>query len=159
MRKLFPITTLLLLAAFAIGCGADTKPLSNSTPLLEEQTAFADRLAELSGLNQAVVEAWVLAESSGQAAKAMQKRQDNNWLNLAAFDSSNSRPIQSSYQDPVDAAQYTFQQMKTFKAGQDVLAAAGKSPDQQIDAIANSDWAASGYNNGQALEAAYKLVS
>lgn len=159
MHKLFQATFFSLLAAalvVTIGCGGDTKLLSQPSPLTKGQQTFANQLAGRSGLDLRVVQAWVLAETGGQAAKDRQKDNNNNWLNLGFFDSKASK--EGQYNDPTAAANYTFQKMQTFPAGQKILASVGQTAKQQIQAIANSGWAQSGYDKGQALQATYRLL-
>lgn len=130
------------------------------------QAKFAATLSQLTGLDPHVVGAWTLAEESGSAAQKRAAAGNNNWLNIGMFDSGPSGKIthDKTFSDPVSAAKATAQFLKGQKWGaskgiQGILGMAGKDPASQINAIAKSGWASSGYRNGDSLRGTYSLVS
>lgn len=134
-------------------------------PLTEGQKEFAEVVARRTGLSPRVVAAQVLAEMSGPFAREREAEGNHNWLNVAYFDSGpgsiTKDPVWSS---PRSAARASadFYKGKRFGASQgirDVLKSAGKSDEAQIQAIAGSGWASSGYDGGDSLRGTADLIS
>jgi hypothetical protein len=144
--------------AGAAPSGAITVSSSLLTP---GQQKFAGRLAELTGLDPRVVAAWELAEESGSAAQGREAASNFNWLNIGYFDSGAGRiAFDGAFGDPVSAAEQTARFLKGTWGGASssiraILGSAGQSPDQQMSAIANSDWASSHYDGGANLHGTY----
>jgi hypothetical protein len=119
------------------------------------QQQFASRLAADTGLNPAVVSAWLLAEENGSAASSRQAANNNDWLNIGYTDSGTYGSSDSIWNDPTAAADATAGWLKgqntipgygTASGGiQAILSTAGQTPQAQIAAIQNSGWASSGY--------------
>lgn len=137
---------------------------SGSPHLTDGQKVFGATLATLTAMNPQVIAAWVLAEMSAGAAQARERAGNHNWLNVAYYDTGpgaiTTDPIWS---DPVKAAGATFEFLQGRKWGasagiQQILRSAGKPAMQQIDAIAGSGWASSGYNGGANLRGTYATV-
>jgi hypothetical protein len=149
----------------AIGAAAADMPGSaisvSSGFLTSGQEQFAARLAQLTGLDPRVISAWELAEESGNAAKAYQGRGYFNWLNIGQFDSGPGQiAFDAAFKDPITAAEQTARFLEGKWGGASsgiraILATAGKSPQEQIAAIASSGWASSHYGGGANLRATY----
>jgi hypothetical protein len=136
--------------------------VSVSSPLLTPgQQIFAARLASLTGLDAHVVAAWELAEESGGAAQTRQASSNFNWLNIGYFDSGAGHiAFDKAFSDPVSAAEQTARFLKGSWGGASatiraILSTVGKDPQEQIMAIANSDWASSHYGGGVNLRGTY----
>jgi hypothetical protein len=133
----------------------------SSTLLTPGQAKFAGRLAELTGLDPHVVAAWELAEESGSAAQGREAASNFNWLNIGYFDSGAGKiAFDKEFGDPVSAAEQTARFLKGEWGGASssiraILSTVGHSPDEQMSAIANSDWASSHYGGGANLHGTY----
>ena len=133
----------------------------SSSLLTPGQAKFAGRLAELTGLDPHVVAAWELAEESGSAAQGREAASNFNWLNIGYFDSGAGRiAFDKTFGDPVSAAEQTAKFLKGEWGGASssiraILNLVGHSPDEQMSAIANSDWASSHYGGGANLHGTY----
>jgi hypothetical protein len=133
----------------------------NSSLLTPGQNKFAGRLAELTGLDPHVVAAWELAEESGSAAQGREAASNFNWLNIGYFDSGAGKiAFDREFGDPISAAEQTAKFLKGDWGGASssiraILNSVGHSPDEQIAAIANSDWASSHYGGGANLHGTY----
>lgn len=126
-------------------------------------------VAARTGLDRRFVGAWLLAEQNGSAAKSYDAKGYNNWLNIARTDSGDAGGAHGSYwSDPVRAAEVTAQWIKgKGKLAQDygkpaagitaILKTAGHGVEAQIQALAKSGWASSGYNGGNTLRSLMKL--
>ena len=133
----------------------------SSSLLTPGQEKFAGRVAELTGLDPRVVSAWELAEESGSAAQGREAAGNFDWLNIGYTDSANLGTKDSIWNDPIKAAEATAGWIKgkdtipgygTASSGiQAILNTVGKSPREQMMAIANSGWASSHYGNGANL--------
>lgn len=140
--------------------------VSVTSPLLTSgQAQFAGRLAQLTGLNPRVISAWALAEESGGAAQARQAAGNFDWLNIGYFDSGPGQiAFDSAFKDPLTAAEQTARFLKGTWGGASssiraILATASQGPQQQIQAIASSDWASSHYGDGANLRGTYDELS
>jgi hypothetical protein len=132
-------------------------------PLLgPQQRQFVGTLSRETGLNPRVVGAWALAEQSGGAARSYEQARNNNFLNIAMTDQGPARGAYSSaFRNPQSAAKATAEWLKGGgqitreygKAAPGILQIlrAGGNPQAQINAIARSGWASSGYNGGNDL--------
>jgi hypothetical protein len=145
--------------ALPVGAGA----ISVSSSLLTSgQETFAAHVAQLTGLSPRVVAAWELAEESGGAAQSRQAASNFNWLNIGYFDSGAGQiAFDKTFGDPVSAAEQTAKFLKGEWGGASssiraILSTVGQSPDQQMAAIANSDWASSHYGGGANLRGTYQ---
>jgi hypothetical protein len=133
----------------------------NSSLLTPGQAKFAGRLAELTGLDPHVVAAWELAEESGSAAQGREAASNFNWLNIGYFDSGAGKiAFDKEFGDPISAAEQSAKFLKGDWGGASssiraILNSVGHSPDEQIAAIANSDWASSHYGGGANLHGTY----
>lgn len=133
--------------------------------LTPQQDVFSQHLAKLTGLDQNVIRGWTLAEESSGAAQKRASQGNNNWLNIAYFDSGPGGITKDAvWKNPVTAAEATAQFLKGQKYGasqgiRNILKTVGLTPQQQIKAIATSGWASSGYGGGQNLLKTYGLVS
>jgi hypothetical protein len=133
----------------------------NSSLLTPGQNKFAGRLAELTGLDPHVVAAWELAEESGSAAQGREAASNFNWLNIGYFDSGAGKiAFDKEFGDPISAAEQTAKFLKGDWGGASssiraILNSVGHSPDEQMAAIANSDWASSHYGGGANLHGTY----
>ena len=137
-------------------------PVSVSSSLLTSgQGKFAARLAQLTGLSPRVVAAWELAEESGSAARGREAQGNFNWLNIGYFDSGTGRiAFDKAFSDPISAAEQTARFLKGTWGGASssiraILNTVGQGPQQQMMAIANSDWASSHYGGGANLLGTY----
>lgn len=132
-------------------------------PLTPGQKVFVQHYAKLTGLDPRVVAAQALAEESGSAATQREAEGNHNWLNIGYFDSGpGAITKQAAWSNPVSAAKaaaaFTKGQWGGASPGiQHILASAGSSPQQQINAIGNSGWATSAY--GDALRRTFPEVS
>ena len=137
----------------------------SSSLLTPGQQKFAGRLAELTGLDPRVVAAWELAEESGGAAQGREAASNFNWLNIGYFDSGAGRiAFDKTFSDPVSAAEQSAKFLKGEWGGASpsiraILNSVGHSPDEQMAAIANSDWASSHYGGGANLHGTYDELS
>ena len=133
----------------------------SSSLLTPGQAKFAGRLAELTGLDPHVVAAWELAEESGSAAQGREAASNFNWLNIGYFDSGAGKiAFDKTFGDPISAAEQTAKFLKGEWGGASssiraILSTVGHSPDEQMSAIANSDWASSHYGGGANLHGTY----
>jgi hypothetical protein len=133
----------------------------SSSILTSGQETFVAHLSQLTGLPPRVVAAWCLAEESGSAAQGRQAANNFNWLNIGYFDSgAGSIAFDKEFGDPVSAAEQTAKFLKGEWGGastgiRDILHSVGKPPDQQFQAIANSGWASSRYNDGANLRSTF----
>jgi hypothetical protein len=133
----------------------------SSSLLTPGQAKFAGRLAELTGLDPRVVAAWELAEESGSAAQGREAASNFNWLNIGYFDSGAGKiAFDEEFGDPISAAEQTAKFLKGDWGGAStsiraILSTVGHSPDEQMSAIANSDWASSHYAGGANLHGTY----
>jgi cell wall-associated NlpC family hydrolase len=129
------------------------------------QEKFAGRLAQLTGLDPRVIAAWQLAEESGGAAQGREQASNFNWLNIGYFDSGAGQiAFVKAFSEPVTAADQTAEFLKGQWGGASpsiraILNTVGQSPDQQMAAIANSDWASSHYGGGANLHGTYDELS
>jgi hypothetical protein len=145
--------------AIPIGAGAFSV---SSSLLTSGQETFAAHVAQLTGLSPRVVAAWELAEESGGAAQSRQAASNFNWLNIGYFDSGAGQiAFDKTFGDPVSAAEQTAKFLKGEWGGASssiraILSTVGQSPDQQMAAIANSDWASSHYGGGANLRGTYQ---
>src|SRR4051812_34131377 len=89
--------------------------------LTKNRQLFAQQVSRGTGLNQTVVESWVLAEGGP----------DGNPLNIGPG---------KNYGSPIDAAAAVVRLLHTNAAYAPVLRAAVDTPQAQIDAIAASPW-------------------
>lgn len=131
------------------------------------QQRFVGALAKETGLGPKVVGSWVYAEQNGSAAQGYQQRGYHNWLNIANTDSGPASGSQSPvWRNPLTAAKATAEWLKgTGQIAREygkpapgimaILNAAGKDPQAQIAAIANSPWASSHYNGGSTLRSLF----
>jgi hypothetical protein len=137
----------------------------NSPLLTHGQEEFVGRLAMLTGLNPRVVGAWALAEESSGAAEGREAQGNNNWLNIGYFDSgAGAIAFNRAFDNPDSGAEKTadFLEGKWGGASPDIRSILGtrnESPEAQINAIANSDWASSHYGNGSDLRATYRELA
>ena len=133
----------------------------SSSLLTSGQAKFAGRLAELTGLDPRVVAAWELAEESGSAAQGREAASNFNWLNIGYFDSGAGKiAFDKTFSDPISAAEQSAKFLKGEWGGASssiraILNSVGHSPDEQMAAIANSDWASSHYGGGANLHGTY----
>jgi hypothetical protein len=120
--------------------------------LNNNQSQFAAELVQKTGLDGAVVAAWLLAEQPKSSARAPNGA--NNWLNIGATGSGNFAGSNPAWTDPVKAADLTAAWLSGASIPgfgtasphiQAILHSAGQSADTQIKAIQTSGWAASGY--------------
>jgi cell wall-associated NlpC family hydrolase len=133
----------------------------SSSLLTNGQETFAAHLAQLTGLSPRVVAAWELAEESGGPAQARQAASNFNWLNIGYFDSGPGQmAFNNAFSDPVTAAEQSAKFLKGDWGGASasiraILSTVGQSPQQQMSAIANSDWASSHYYGGSSLRGTF----
>ena len=108
-----------------------------------------------------MVAAWELAEESGSAAQGREAASNFNWLNIGYFDSGAGKiAFDKTFGDPISAAEQTAKFLKGDWGGASssiraILSTVGHSPDEQMSAIANSDWASSHYGGGANLHGTY----
>jgi cell wall-associated NlpC family hydrolase len=152
------------------GQGSGALPLGgvlsvSSQHLTSGQETFAARLASLTGLSPRVIAAWELAEESGSAAQWRQGQSNFNWLNIGYFDSGPGQiAFNQAFSDPVTAAEQTAKFLKGEWGGASasiraILGSVGQSPNQQMAAIADSDWASTHYDGGASLQGTYQELS
>ena len=134
-------------------------------PLTPGQKKFAEELAKRTAINPRVAGAWVLSEMSGSYATGREAEGNHNWLNIAYFDSGpGSITKDAVWSDPVSAAKASAQFLRGQKFGPSegikgiLPQARGASDERQIQAIANSGWASSGYDGGDSLRGTRDLV-
>lgn len=142
-----------------------------SEPLTRGQQIFAGTFAHETGLDPHVIGAWLKAEQSGEAAKNYENKGYYNWLNIANTDSGPVGGAHSNvWSNPQSAGKAAAEWIrdKGQIAGeyghpapgvQAILHAAGKTPQEQIAAIANSGWASSGYEHGNTLQQLYQELA
>jgi hypothetical protein len=138
-------------------------PPAAAAQLTGAQQQFAATLVAQTGLNPAVVSAWLLAEESGPAAQSRQAANNNDWLNIGYTDSGTVGAADAVWSNPVSAATATAQWLKgqasipgygtASPSVQAILATVGDSPAAQIAALQSSGWASSGYPSLPALYA------
>ena len=137
----------------------------SSSLLTSGQETFAAHLAQLTGLSPRVVAAWELAEESGGPAQARQAASNFNWLNIGYFDSgAGQMAFNKAFSDPITAAEQTAKFLKGDWGGASssiraILSSVGHSPEQQMSAIANSDWASSHYYGGSSLRGTFSELA
>ena len=133
----------------------------SSSLLTNGQATFAGHLASLTGLSPRVIAAWELAEESGGPAQARQAASNFNWLNIGYFDSGPGQmAFNKAFSDPVTAAEQTARFLKGDWGGASasiraILSSVSQGPQQQMSAIANSDWASSHYFGGSSLRGTF----
>lgn len=127
------------------------------------QAKFTSVFSRETGLNPQVVGAWLLAEQSGAAAKNYEGKGYNNWLNIANTDSGQKGGSHSNvWKNPESAAKASAEWIrgrgqiaqeygKPASSITAILGSHGEVPHRQIQAIANSGWASSGYEHGNTL--------
>jgi len=129
------------------------------------QQSFINSLASKTGLSPRVIGAWVFSEMNGGAARSREAAKNYNWLNIAYYDSGpGSITRDKTWRTPESAAQATADFLKGKRFGpsqgiRNILKTAGKSPESQMQAIANSGWASSGYEGGSTLRNIYSGLS
>ena len=134
----------------------------SSSLLTSGQETFVAHLAQLTGLSPRVAAAWTLAEESGSAAQARQAASNYNWLNIGYFDSGAGKiAFDKAFSDPVSAAEQTANFLKGNWGGASpsiraILSTVSENPQEQISAIANSDWASSHYYGGASLRGTFQ---
>ncbi|SRR5258708_5386283 len=111
------------------------------------QQTFVSTLSQQSGLNPNVVAAWVTAESGG----ATSTRGTNNFLNFG-------HPNEPSFPTPQAGAISTYMWMVGNSNYKGILSSASSTPANQLQAIINSPWDSSHYNNGANLLKDYSSV-
>lgn len=138
--------------------------------LTSGQRQFSSVLARETGLDPRVIGSWLLAEESSSAAAGYQSRGYHNWLNIAMTDSGPAGGAHSSvWGNPTSAAKATAEWLKgggqiTHEYGKaapgirGILSTAGKGAQAQINAIAGSGWASSGYNGGSSLRSLFSQL-
>jgi hypothetical protein len=137
----------------------------SSSLLTSGQETFAGHLAQLTGLSPRVIAAWELAEESGGPAQARQAASNFNWLNIGYFDSgAGQMAFNHAFSDPVTAAEQTAKFLKGDWGGASssiraILSTVRQSPEQQMSAIANSDWASSHYYGGSSLRGTFSELA
>ncbi len=147
--------------------GMSGTSLAAAGQLTSSQQLFAQRLAADTGLDPNVISAWLLSEESGGAAQTRQAAANNDWLNIGYTDSGTYGSSDSTWSEPIAAADATAGWLKgqdtiagygTASPGiQAILNTAGQPAQAQIAAIQQSGWASSGYPD---LPAVYQqLVS
>jgi len=119
------------------------------------QHIFAHQLAAKTHLDGAVVKAWVLAETSGSAARHREALHNHNWLNWGYFDSSKT-PTNAVWRSPKNSANAIAKTIMYRSQFRGIRNSAGKNRETQIRAIVKSGWAASGYDNGKILRVLIK---
>ena len=147
--------------------GMSGTSLAAAGQLTSSQQLFAQRLAADTGLDPNVISAWLLSEESGGAAQTRQAAANNDWLNIGYTDSGTYGSSDSTWSEPIAAADAprVGSKGRTPIAGygtaspgiQAILNTAGQPAQAQIAAIQQSGWASSGYPD---LPAVYQqLVS
>lgn len=132
-----------------------------ATPFTQGQRKFIDDLHRRTGLDRRVIGSWVLSEMNGGAARSREAERNYNWLNIAYYDTGPGGITKSGvWRNPSSAAAATADFLKGKRFGpspgiRKIIKYAGKSPDEQINAIANSGWASSGYDGGSTLRSVY----
>lgn len=138
-----------------------------SESLTRGQQVFAGTFAKETGLDPHVVGAWLKAEQSGEAAKNYEDKSYYNWLNIARTDSGDASGAHSQvWTNPQTAAKASAEWIKgqghlaseygaPASGVHNILHSAGRGPQAEIEAIANSGWASSGYEHGNTLRELY----
>src|SRR5215472_5068365 len=120
---------------------------ANAGRLTSNQAQFGTAFAKATGLNQDVVNAWLLHEQTGDTAVPG----GNNWLNIQYTDQGpNSTYYQINNLGPVAAANASAQWLKQNQPS--ILASARQSIQAQVQAIENSGWASSHYGYASAQQ-------
>ena len=139
-------------------------------PLTPGQEKFAGVVARETGLDPRVVGAWVKSEQSGSAAEYYDNKNYHNYLNIANTDSGQKAGSHSSvWSNPETAGKATAEWMRgrgqiASEYGRPapgvskILGFAGKSPQEQIEAIGRSGWA-SAPDYGAKIGALYHELS
>ena len=132
-------------AAGGGGGGTVNSPLLNSN-----QNTFSSVVSTLTGLDPAVVAAWVISEEPKSSTQAPNGA--NNWLNIGSFDSGNWSTLGGDFSTPTAGGQTTAKFLQGSWGGastgiQNIMKTVGQAPSQQISAIQNSGWATSHYPN------------
>jgi hypothetical protein len=109
-----------------------------------------------------VIAAWTTAEESGGAAQSREREDNHNWLNIGYFDSGPGTITKNeAFKNPDGAAAQTAKFLKGEWGGassgiRGILGSIKGGAMSQIDAIANSGWASSGYEKGNSLRQLYE---
>lgn len=113
------------------------------------QAQFGAAFAKETGLNPGIVGKWLAHE---QPANSPATPGSNNWLNVQYTDSGpNSTYFKIAGMPPAQAAKATAEWLRGQSGLKGILASAGKSPQQQAEAIVNSGWASSHYGGVQSF--------
>jgi hypothetical protein len=144
--------------------GGGQSVIVHSSLLTSDQQTFVSKLAALTGLAPRVVAAWCLAEESGSAARSREAENNNNWLNIGYFDSGRGAiSYDQAFENPTTAAEQTAKFLDGSWGGATAgirhILSVGSDPQAQIEAIASSGWASSGYDGGSTLRATYAELS
>lgn len=133
--------------------------------LSASQQQFVTGVASRTGLSPRVVAAWVVAEEGYR--KTPVGHDDHNWLNIGNTDTQ-WHGGGNSWADPNRAARLTAKWIKgeysvpgfgrAAPGIRRIVRTAGQSPTVQIQAIANSGWASSGYEGGSTLRNLYHQI-
>lgn len=139
-------------------------------PLTPGQEKFAGVVARETGLDPRVVGAWVKSEQSGSAAEYYDNKNYHNYLNIANTDSGQKGGSHSSvWSNPETAGKATAEWMRgrgriageygaPAQGVREILKYAGKSPQEQINAIGHSGWATAP-DYGSKIGALYQELS
>lgn len=112
--------------------------------------------------------AWVIAEMGyGNGGPAQQRESERyyNWLNVGIPESGRTAVARdNTWGDPARAARATYDFLTGRKYGpsqliRQIIRTAGKSPQEQLASIYNSDWASSRYNGGSDLVKIYNDIT
>lgn len=148
--------------------GGGARRSARTVDLTSGQNAFINTLTELSGMDKYVIMAWVIAEMGyGNSSSAQQRESERyyNWLNVGIPESGRtSVAMGRTWGDPVRAARATNDFLRNRRFGpspliQQIIKTAGKSPQDQLASIYNSDWASSRYNGGADLVSIYNSIT
>jgi hypothetical protein len=135
-------------------------------PLTQGQKKFVRAFSKRTGINPRVAGAWVLSEMSDSFAKRREAEGNHNWLNIN-YNDSGPGPItkDAAWSNPRSAAKASaeFLKGKRWGAGANIPSilprSRGASDEEQIQAIAESGWASSGYEGGDSLRRTRDLIS
>jgi hypothetical protein len=137
------------------------------TSFSQNQKLFAAALAQGTGLDPNAVKAWMIAEEPAGAQSGYKGTQD--WLNVGITDSGPRGAGNNVWADPVSAGKATANWIKGSwedpgfgKASpgiQSILKTVGRTPQEQLAAIAGSGWATSGYGGASKLQSLLSQVS
>jgi hypothetical protein len=120
---------------------------SATIPQGSNRQVFEAELARQTGLDPAVIHAWVSAESGNERYGTAPAGSNQNWLNIGFFDSGPGKLAYSqAFADPKTAADYTARFMRGSWGGaspgiRSILNTVGQSAQHQIAAIGSSGWA------------------